>query len=207
MGKFLYPNGTGDYFTNYFPFYKEIVKAGNIWPNDVWYHFYMSKGFGEIFFAIISSDVLGPQAVSQTMFILCLVIVYAMMKRVSNDRISGLAAAAVVATGLIWTLETNIGFGDWAEFPKQHLITAVLFMGCVWISWLQFHMEKLQMKGWGIVCASIYGGLVLVRIYLGIPTLHVAIQRVSHQKSTARRPNRKGQSRASAGAPTIRADS
>ena len=167
LGKFLYPNGTGDYFTNYFPFNKEVVQAGNIWPNDVWYHFYMSKGFGEIFFAIILSDFLGPQAASQAMFILGLVIAYAMMKRMFDDEISGLSAAAIVAAGLIWTYEKNIGFGDWAEFPKQHLITAILFMGCVWIGWLQFHMEKLQMKGWGIVCASIYGGLVwFIRSFL-----------------------------------------
>jgi hypothetical protein len=163
MGKFLYPNGTGDYFTNYFPFYKEVVRAGNIWPNDVWYHFYMSKGFGEIFFAIILSDFLGPQAVSQAMFILALVIAYAMMKRMFNDGIAGLSAAAIIAVGFIWTFEKNIGFGDWAEFPKQHVITAVLFMGCVWISWLPLHMKKLQMRGWGIVCTSIYSGLVLVR--------------------------------------------
>src|SRR5579864_8189573 len=163
MGKFLYPNGTGDYFTNYFPYYKEVVRAGNIWPNDVWYHFYMSKGFGEIFFGIVLSDLLGPQAASQTMFILGLVIAYAMMKRMFNDGISGLSAAAIVAVGFIWTFEKNIGFGDWAEFPKQHVITAVLFMGCVWISWLQLHIKEPQMRGWGIVCASIYGGLVLAR--------------------------------------------
>jgi hypothetical protein len=163
MGKFLYPNGTGDYFTSYFPFYKEVVRVGNIWPNDVWYHFYISKGFGEIFFAIILSDFLGPQAASQAMFILGLVIAYAMMKRMSSDRISGLAAAAIVAAEFIWTFENKIGFGWWAEFPKEHVITAVLFMGCVWISWLQLHMKELQMKGWGIVCASIYCGLVLAR--------------------------------------------
>ena len=163
VGKFLYPNGTGDYFTNYFPFYKEVVQAGNIWPNEVWYHFYMSKGFGEIFFAIILSDFLGPQTVSQAMLILGLVIAYAMMKRMFSDEVSGLSAAAIVAVGFIWTYEKNIGFGDWAEFPKQHLITAVLFMGCVWIGWIQLQMEKLPRKGWGIVCALIYGGLVLVR--------------------------------------------
>jgi len=190
LGKFLYPNGTGDYFTNYFPFYKEVVQAGNIWPNDVWYHFYMSKGFGEVFFAIILSDFLGPQAASEAMFILGLVIAYAMMKRMFNDEISGLAAAAIVAAGLIWTYEKNIGFGDWAEFPKQHLITAILFMGCVWIGWLQLHMENLQMKGWGIVCASIYGGLVLVRpqffvliaVFLSLMSMYAW---ASHRKRSA----------------------
>jgi hypothetical protein len=163
MAKFLYPNGTGDYFTNYFPYYKEVVQAGNIWPNDVWYHFYMSKGFGDSFFVIILSDYLGPQTVSQVMFILGLVIVYAMTKRMFNDGISGLSAAAIVAVGFILTFERNIGFGDWVEFPKEHVITSVLFMGCVWISWLQLHMKRLQLRDWGIVCASIYSGLVMAR--------------------------------------------
>jgi hypothetical protein len=163
MGKFLYPNGTGDYFTNYFPFYKEVVRAGNIWPNDVWYHFYQSKGFGDIFFAIILSDFLGPQAVSQVMFILGLVIVYAMTKRMFDDNISGLSAAAIVAVGFIWAYEKNIGFGDWAEFPKEHVITSVLFMGSVWISWLPLHMKRLRLRDWGIVCASVYSGLVIAR--------------------------------------------
>jgi hypothetical protein len=163
LGKFLYPNGTGDYFSHYFPYYKEVVRNGNVWPNDLWYHFYISKGFGDVFFAIVLSDLLGPQAVSQAMFILSLIIVYAMMKRMFDDRISGLAVAAVVAVGFIWTFEIKIGFAYWAEFPKQHVITSVLFMGCVWISWLQLNMRRLQTRGWGIVVISIYSGLVLAR--------------------------------------------
>ena len=78
IDKFLYPNGTGDYFSHYFPYYKEVVRNGNIWPNELWYHFYISKGFGDVFFAIVLSDLLGPQAVSQAMFILSLIIAYAM---------------------------------------------------------------------------------------------------------------------------------
>ena len=163
MDKFLYPNGTGDYFSHYFPYYKEVVRNGNIWPNELWYHFYISKGFGDVFFAMVLSDLLGPQAVSQAMFILSLIIVYAMVKRMFDDRISGLAAAAVVAVGFIWTFETKIGFAYWAEFPKQHVITSVLFMGCVWISWLQLNMRRLQTTGWGIVGISTYSGLVLAR--------------------------------------------
>jgi hypothetical protein len=161
--KFLYPNGTGDYFSHYFPYYKEVVRNGNIWPNELWYHFYISKGFGDVFFAVVLSDLLGPQAVSQAMFVLSLIIVYAMMKRIFDDRISGLAAAAIVAVGFIWTFETKIGFAYWAEFPKQHVITSVLFMGCVWIGWLQLDVKRLQTRGWAIVGISTYSGLVLAR--------------------------------------------
>ncbi len=163
IGKFLYPNGTGDYFSHYLPYYKEVARTGSIWPNEVWYHFFISKGFGDVFFAVVLSDLLGPLAVSQAMFVLGLVIVYAMTKRAFDDRIAAFSTAAIVAAGFIWTFEQRIGLAYWAEFAKQHVITSVLFMGCVWTSWLQLHMKKLQTWGWTIVSISIYCGLVLAR--------------------------------------------
>jgi hypothetical protein len=43
--KVLFPNGTGAYFTHYFPYYMEVTEKGNILPNMLWYHFfYLQRG-------------------------------------------------------------------------------------------------------------------------------------------------------------------
>ena len=47
--KVLYPNGGNDYYDNYFYYYARVMQSGPLMPNDVWYHFYYSKGAGLFF--------------------------------------------------------------------------------------------------------------------------------------------------------------
>jgi hypothetical protein len=51
--KGLYPAGGHDYWNHYFPFYMRVVQSGSILPNDVWYHFYQSKGDVLYFLAML----------------------------------------------------------------------------------------------------------------------------------------------------------
>ena len=162
--KFLLPNGTGDYFTHYLPYYQTVVARGNIWPNDVWYHFYISKGAGDIFLAMILSDPLGPLTVSCVMFLCALLIIFAMVSRGTGDALAGLAAAAVTGAGLIWTVELRMFFVDWAEFSKEHVITAVLFLGCVWAVWRQKTIPSEARRAWALLTSAIFVGLILLRV-------------------------------------------
>ena len=162
--KFILPNGTGDYFSHYLPYYEVVAARGNIWPNEVWYHFYVSKGAGDTFFAIILSDVLGPLAVSGAMFITALVIMHCMIRRGVDDPLIALATTAVTAAAFIWTVETTIGFRYWAEFAKEHLTSAVLFLGCFWAVWRQKTIRAEARRSWVVLVAVAFVGLIILRV-------------------------------------------
>jgi hypothetical protein len=47
----------GDFLTHYGQYYNAVISSGSLKPNDVWYHFFYSKGDGSSFLAIILSDI------------------------------------------------------------------------------------------------------------------------------------------------------
>lgn len=169
--KFLFPNGTGDYFSHYFPYFREVIAVGNIRPNSVWYHFYISKADGDIFFSIILTDLLGSQTVSCAMFVTALLIMFCFVRRLTGDGLVALAAATATAIGFIWTFETTIGFQYWAEFPKEHMIESVLFLGCVWAAWRQYQIVEAAPWRWATLVSIAFGGLILLRVQFAILAL------------------------------------
>ena len=61
----LYPGGSGDYYTHYFYYYLEVLKNHGLAPNDVWYHYYYSKGSALVFLGMLLTD---PEAPALTTF-------------------------------------------------------------------------------------------------------------------------------------------
>jgi hypothetical protein len=174
--KFLLPNGTGDYFSHYLPYFQTVASRGNIWPNEVWYHFFLSKGAGDMIFAVILSDLLGPLAVSCAMFFAALVIMYCLIQNGCRDPVVALAATAITAAGFILTDETSIGFSHWAEFSKEHVISAVLFFGCVWATWRQKTISGAARNSWAYATAAAFVGLIILRVqFASIALLFLAI--------------------------------
>ena len=53
MVRGLYPGGGGDYFTHYFYYYLDVIQNHGLVPNDVWYHYYYSKGAGYLSWHVI----------------------------------------------------------------------------------------------------------------------------------------------------------
>ena len=58
----LFPGGSGDYYTHYFYYYLEVLKNHGLAPNDVWYHYYYSKGSGLVFLGMLLTDPEAPRA-------------------------------------------------------------------------------------------------------------------------------------------------
>src|SRR6202030_2927072 len=56
----LFPGGSGDYYTHYFYYYLEVLKNHGLEPNDVWYHYYYSKGCGLTFLGMLLTDPEAP---------------------------------------------------------------------------------------------------------------------------------------------------
>ena len=61
----FYPGGGGDYYTHYFYYYLAVIQNHGLAPNDVWYHYYYSKGSGLAFLGMLLSD---PEAPALTTY-------------------------------------------------------------------------------------------------------------------------------------------
>ena len=60
----LYPGGSGDFYTHYFYYYLAVLNNHGLQPNDVWYHFYYSKGAGLTFLGMLLADPEAPELVT-----------------------------------------------------------------------------------------------------------------------------------------------
>ena len=125
--KGLYPGGEIDYFTHYFYYYLTVIERGDVWPNEVWYHSYYSKGAGLFFLGMILTDPLAPQLVTACFMAAAALVVHQMARRVAPGTPWPLVCVAVFLAAYIYT-------PTWAQFEKQHELNAALVIAIAWLS-------------------------------------------------------------------------
>jgi len=162
--KSLYPGGGHDYFNHYFQFYMRVVETGSILPNDVWYHFFYSKGAGLYFMAMLLTDPLAPALVT-TAFIACgAAIVFALLGRSAKGTLLPWFAVALYFGLLIYTPGPgqNRSGGGWGDLEKIHELSAVLLLAIVWIGARLFNDDVESRRPWWLaLCAAIMGVALL----------------------------------------------
>jgi hypothetical protein len=134
MVKGLYPGGGHDYYTHYFPYYLRVIQTGSILPNDVWYHFYLSKGDSLYFLAMLLTDPLAPQLVTAG-FILCAsCIIFDLLRRISPIGLLPWIGVLLYFAFFIYTPGPHefMAQGGWGDLEKEHELTAVLLLGVIW---------------------------------------------------------------------------
>jgi hypothetical protein len=178
MVKGLYPAGGHDYYNHYFQFYKRVVETGSILPNDVWYHFFYSKGAGLYFMAMLLTDPLAPQLVT-TAFILCgACVVFALLRRSSPDTLIPWVGVLLYVAFLIFTPgpRYNRNVGGWGDLEKIHELTAVLLLAVVWISARLFSRDtKMRGPWWLALSAAIVGIGLLTLVLLPLVGLYMVL--------------------------------
>ena len=124
----LYPGGSGDYYTHYFYYYLEVLKNHGLAPNDVWYHYYYSKGSGLVFLGMLLTD---PEAPALTTFPCVLFAAVAIATLAARMAPGSLWPAA---GALIYLLYYLISFNDigGSEFQKDHEEIAALVVLTAW---------------------------------------------------------------------------
>jgi hypothetical protein len=148
--KALYPGGGHDYYNHYFQFYKRVVETGSILPNDVWYHFYYSKGAGLYFLGMLLTDPLAPQLVT-TAFIGCgAAIVYALMRSATRAAMLPLFGVLLYVGAYIYTSTFIKIYGEvqWGILEKIHELTAVLMLAVIWIAYRAFRSDVSSPAPW-----------------------------------------------------------
>jgi len=147
--KGLYPGGGHDYYTHYFQFYKRVIETGSILPNDVWYHFYDSKGAGLYFLAMLLIDPLAPQLVA-TVFIGCgACMVYALLRNATRSAFLPLVGVLLYIGVFVYT-PSAYGHGEWGILEKLHELTAVLVLAVIWIAYRYFRNNVAMSGPWAL---------------------------------------------------------
>ena len=124
----LFPGGSGDYYTHYFYYYLEVLKNHGLEPNDVWYHYYYSKGCGLAFLGMLLTD---PEAPALTTFPCVIFAAVAIATLAARMAPGSLWPAAGALIYLLYYLLNFNGIGA-GEFQKDHEEVAALVVLTVW---------------------------------------------------------------------------
>ena len=124
----LYPGGSGDYYTHYFYYYLEVLKNHGLAPNDVWYHYYYSKGSGLIFLGMLLTDPEAPALTTFPCVIFAALAIATLAARMAPGSLWPAAGA------LIYLLYYLLNFNDigGSEFQKDHEEIAALVVFTAW---------------------------------------------------------------------------
>ena len=166
--KGLYPGGGHDYYNHYFQFYKRVLETGSIRPNDVWIHFYYSKGAGLYFLAMLLTDPLAPQLVAAG-FIGCgACIVFALLRNATGSALLPLTGVLLYIGAFIYTPGPQAGrlSGGWGILEKLHELTAVLLLAAVWISYRLFRNGMTMPGPWTLALHAAIVSIALLTLPL-----------------------------------------
>ena len=112
--KGFWPGGAGgDVYTHYLPYYRDVIANHDLRPNDVWYHYYVSKGSGLLFLSMVLSNELGGQMVTLLFQVASAGIVFLIYRRLSRS-----ATMATIGSGIF--LLIFIPALHWGIFLKHH---------------------------------------------------------------------------------------
>ncbi len=141
-------NENGDYITHYGPYYDAVLARHGIWPNDVWYQYFYSKGEGLGFLSMILSDRHGKHLSAFLCFTLACLAFFDLMRR--EFKSSFWAALGVIVAVSLFVRD------DTGAFEKHHAGVASILVGMAYCSYQLFHAEKRDSMAWtwgGAACA------------------------------------------------------
>jgi hypothetical protein len=142
----LFPGGSGDYYTHYFYYYLEVLKNHGLRPNDVWYHYYYSKGCGLAFLGMLLTD---PEAPALTTFASVIFAAVAIATLAARMVPGSLWPAAGALIYLLYYLLNFNGIGA-GEFQKDHEEVAALVVLMAWA----LCMERCAPRSFRVMAAS-----------------------------------------------------
>jgi hypothetical protein len=164
--KVLYANGGNDYYSHYFYYYVDVIRNGSLMPNEVWYHFYYSKGCGLYFLAMLLSDPLAPQLVTASFVFAGALTAALILNRVAPGTSAGWIGGIVYIALLIFTPSPPdlVGAAGWAELAKTHEVTGALFFGVFWIGTRLVEGRAAEHGIWLTAAIGAVAAMVLVTI-------------------------------------------
>ncbi len=124
----LFPGGGGDYYTHYFYYYLEVLKNHGLAPNDVWYHYYYSKGSGVAFLGMLLTDPEAPALTTYPCVVFAAVAIATLAARMAPNSLWPAAGAVVY---LFYYL-VSFGADGGGQLQKDHEEIAALVALTAW---------------------------------------------------------------------------
>ena len=124
----LFPGGGGDYYTHYFYYYLEVLKNHGLAPNDVWYHYYYSKGSGLAFLGMLLTDPEAPALTTYACVVCAALAIATLAARLAPNSLWPAAGATVYMLFYLCAFSPD-GSG---QFQKDHEEVAALVTLVVW---------------------------------------------------------------------------
>ena len=124
----LFPGGGGDYYTHYFYYYLEVLKNHGLAPNDVWYHYYYSKGSGLAFLGMLLTDPEAPALTTYPCVVFAAVAIATLAARMAPHSLWPAAGAVIYLFYYLVSFSADGG----GQFQKDHEEVAVLVALTAW---------------------------------------------------------------------------
>jgi|GEM_PF-1333535 len=125
----LYPGGGGDFYTHYFYYYIDVIRLHGLQPNDVWYHYYYSKGSGLTFLGMLLMDPQAMQLITFGCVAVATLAVLDLANKMAPHSFWPLCCTLIYLLCNLVALDTNVGGG---EFHKMHEQSTALLLIAVW---------------------------------------------------------------------------
>ena len=124
----LFPGGGGDYYTQYFYYYLEVLKNHGLAPNEVWYHYYYSKGSGLAFLGMLLSDPEAPALTTYPCVVFAAVAIATLAARMAPNSLWPAAGAVIYLFYYLVSFSADGG----GQFQKDHEEVAALVALTAW---------------------------------------------------------------------------
>jgi hypothetical protein len=124
----LFPGGGGDYYTHYFYYYLEVLKNHGLAPNDVWYHYYYSKGSGLAFLGMLLTDPEAPALTTYPCVVIAAVAIATLAARMAPNSLWPVAGAVIYLFYYLVSFSADGG----GQFQKDHEEVAALVALTAW---------------------------------------------------------------------------
>jgi hypothetical protein len=162
----LPPGGGHDYYTHYFYYYKHVIESHGLWPNELWYHYYVSKGATLVFWSIVLTDLQAPEIVSFAFVLMAGLAVFSLVRRWHGDSILAMGAMAVyLSTYVVPQFAGDLLFAGervaWGEFQKQHEQLASLLAALSWLILVLPRCGGRTLLAWSLFAALFAANVVL----------------------------------------------
>src|SRR5262249_26181741 len=139
--------GGGDYFLHYFPAYQAFLEHGSVWPNEVWWHYFYSKGAGLYFLGMLLTDALAPQLVTFCFMSVAGLSIFLFVRRLAPR-------TAWPIDGVLLFFGLYIYTPGWGEFGKLHELNTALVITILWMTVVAFDGTRRARGVWLAAAAS-----------------------------------------------------
>jgi hypothetical protein len=153
--------GGSDYFLHYFPAYQAFLDHGSLWPNEVWWHYYYSKGAGLYFLAMLLTDPLAPQLVTFCFMSIAGLSIFLFVRRLASR-----TAWPIVSILLFFGL--YVYTPGWGEFGKLHEFNTSFVIALLWITLVAFDDTTSNGRVWLAAAASAMTAAVIINPVIGV---------------------------------------